>query len=93
MGLGAYSMLKSMQDRSKPLAYLVEQEKYDGPKKPSMPLEQAVNKVLPLSLLATHVITARRVLKNDLAFFQDILVEKKCPEYNGYNKGYVKKLA
>ena len=77
-------MLKSMQVRSKPLAYL-EKKKHDGPKKPSMPLGQAVNKVLSLSLLATQVITVREVLGNDLAFFQDILVETKCPEYNGYN--------
>ena len=30
-----------MQDRSKPVAYVVDQEKYDGPKKPPMPLEQS----------------------------------------------------
>ena len=50
-----------------------------------MPLEQAVNKVLPLSLLATQVVTAQRALENEFAFFQDILDESKCPEYNGYN--------
>ena len=77
--------LQPMQDRSKPLAYVVEQETYGGPKKPPISLEHAVNKVLPLSHLATQVITARRALDNDFAFFQDVLVETKCPEYNEYN--------
>ena len=36
-------------------------------------------------LLATQVLTARRALENDFAFFKDILVETKCREYNGHN--------
>ena len=58
-----------------------------------MPLEQSVNKVLPLSLLATQVVTTRRAQENDFAFFQDILDESKCPEYNGTTQGYVERLA
>lgn len=74
-----------MQDRSKTIKYAVQQEKYDGPKKPPMPPEQAVNQVPPLFFLAAQVISARRALENDFAFFQDIVADQKCPEYNGYN--------
>ena len=68
-----------------PIKYEVQQEKYTGPKKPSMPLEQAVKQVPRLSFLATQVITAQRALENDFAFFQNIHNESNCPEYNGYN--------
>ena len=34
-----------MQDRSKSIKYDVKQEKYDGPKKPAMPPEQALNHI------------------------------------------------
>ena len=37
-----------MQDRSKPVKYDVQQETYNGPKKPLMPPEQAVHHVPPL---------------------------------------------
>ena len=75
-----------MQDHSKPIKYEVQQERYDGPKKPPMPMEQAVKQVPCLSFLDTKVITAQRALENDFAFFQDIHTsESKCPEYNGYN--------
>lgn len=73
------------QDRSKPIKYDVQQETYDGPKKPPMPPEQAINQVPPLSFLTAQVISVRRALENDFAFFQDIFADQKCPEYNGYN--------
>jgi len=52
-----------MQDRSKTIKYEVQQEKYTGPKKPSMPIEQAVKQVPRLSFLATQVNTAQRALE------------------------------
>jgi len=74
-----------MQHRSKPVQYDVQQETYNGPKKPLMPPEQAVHHVPPLSLLTSQAITKQRALENDFAFLQDIHTESKCPEYNGYN--------
>ena len=38
-----------MQDHSKPIKYEVQQERYNGPKKPPMPMEQAVKQVPCLS--------------------------------------------
>jgi len=46
-----------MQDRSKPGKYNVQQETYNGPKKPPMPPEQATHYVPPLSPLASQAIT------------------------------------
>ena len=42
-----------------------------------------------LTILSVHIFVVllrpARASDNDFAFFQDILVETKCPEYNGYN--------
>ena len=78
-----------MQNCSKPFKYDVQQEAYNGPKKPLMPPEQAVHHVPPLSLLASQAITKQRALANDFAFLQDIHTESKCPEHNGYNTNCV----
>ena len=59
-----------MQDRSKSGKYDVQQETYNGPKKPLMPKEQATHYVPPLSPLAIHTY---------------IHTKTNCPEYNGYN--------
>ena len=74
-----------MQDRSKPVKYDVQQETYNGPKKPLMPPEQAVHHVPPLSLLASQAITKQRALENYFPILKDIHTESKCPEHNGYN--------
>ena len=74
-----------MQDRSKPVKYDVQQETYNGPKKPLMPPEQAVHHVPPLSLLASPAITKQRAMETEFAFLQDIHMVSKCPEFNGYN--------
>ena len=50
-----------------------------------MPIELAVQNTPALSFLASQVITKQRALENDFAFLQDIHLEPKCPEYNGYN--------
>ena len=74
-----------MRDRSNPVKYDVQQEAYNGPKKPLMPPEQAVHHVPPLSLLAFQAITKQRTLENYFAILKDIHTELKCPEHNGYN--------
>ena len=73
-----------MQDRSNPVKYDVQQEMYNGLKKPLMPPELAAHHVPPLSLLASKAITKQRTLEKEFAFLQDIHMESKCPEYNGY---------
>ena len=76
---------QTMQDRSKLVKYDVQQETYNGPKKPLMPPEQAVHPVPPPSLLASQATTKQRVLENDFVFLKCIHTESKCPEHNGYN--------
>ena len=41
--------------------------------------------MLSLKILASQVISKRRAEENDFAFFQDILLKHRCPEFNGYN--------
>ena len=79
-----------MQGCSKPVKYDhdVQQETFNGPKKPLMPREQAARYVPPLSLLASQANTKQRALENEFAFLQDIHTKSKCPEYNGYNTRY-----
>ena len=70
-----------MQDRSKPDKYDVQQQTYNGPKKPLMPQEQAVHHVPPLS---SQAITKQRALENYFPILKDMHTESKCPEHNGY---------
>ena len=74
-----------MEDRSKPVKYDTMEVKYDGPKKPPMPPNIALNRVPSLWFLAKQNITQHRAFESDLAFFQDVITDSKCPEYNGYN--------
>ena len=74
-----------MQDRSKSIKYDVQQESYDGPKKPAMPPEQALNHIPTLSFLASQAIAVQRAVENDFVFLQDIHADPKCPEYSGFN--------
>ena len=74
-----------MQDRSQSIKYDVQQESYDGPKKPTMPPEQALNHIPTLSFLASQAIAVQRAVENDFVFLQDIHAEPKCPEYSGFN--------
>ena len=71
--------------RSFKAGYDVQQETYNGPKKPLMPPEQATHYVPPLSPLASKAITKQWTLENEFAFLQDIHTKTNCPEYNGYN--------
>ncbi|MCP3889476.1 MAG: hypothetical protein GY702_11490, partial [Desulfobulbaceae bacterium] len=79
-----------MEDRAKPVDYEVQQETYDGPKKPPMPLDVALNQVPPLWLMVSHLILVQRAKENDFAFFKDMQIEANCPEYNGYKTSLVR---
>ena len=63
----------------------MQQERYDGPKKPAMPPEQALNHIPTLSFLASQAIAVQRAVENDFVFLQDIHTQPKCHEYNGFN--------
>ena len=71
-----------MQDRSKSIKYDVQQARYDGPKKPTMLPEKALNHTPTFSFLASQAIAVQRTVKNDSVFLQDMHTEPKCHEYN-----------
>ena len=66
------------------MKYDVQQDRYDGHKKPAMPPEQALNHIPTLLFLASQVIAVPRAVENDFVFLQDIHTQPKCPEYNGF---------
>ena len=74
-----------MEDRFKLINYDTPQVKYVGPNKPPMPQHIALNQVPPLCFLVSQNISQRRASENDLVFFQNVITDPKCPEYNGYN--------
>ena len=53
--------------------YDVQQARYDGPKKPAMPPEQALNDIPTFSFLASQAITVQRAVKNDSSYRTYIL--------------------
>ena len=85
--LDIQSILKAerMEDRFKLINYDTPQIKYVGPNKPPMPQHIALNQVPPLWFLVSQNISQRRASENDLVFFQNVITDPKCPEYNGYN--------
>jgi len=60
-------------------------QRYDGPKKPAMPPPKAKKTVLPLRVLSAQVLAANRAYIRDFDFLSQVIREKGCPEWNGFN--------
>lgn len=60
-------------------------QRYQGPKKVPMPQKDSLKSVLPLKVLCSSIISARRAEELDVTFLRDVIKNETCPEYNGYN--------
>lgn len=69
------------EDMGEPLEYDVEVQRYNGPKKPPMPQNNAKRSVQPLRMLAQQIISKRRASELDFAFLQDMVKTPDSPEY------------
>ena len=65
--------------------YELEIMRYNGPKKPGMPVQESKKQVLPLKILASMSVTQQRANETDFNFLVDVLTVDNCPEFNGYN--------
>jgi hypothetical protein len=60
-------------------------QRYQGKKKPSMPLSESYHSPPTLRLLAQQNISLRRAKETDLMFLKDVTSQPNTPEFNGYN--------
>lgn len=60
-------------------------QRYQGKKKPSMPLSESNHSPPTLKLLAQQNISLRRAKETDLMFLKDVTSQANTPEFNGYN--------
>ena len=82
-----------MKDRSKSIKYDVQQERYDGPKKPAIPPEQALNHIPILSFLASQAIAVQRAVENDFVFHRTYILNQNVLITMGSILDYVEKPA
>lgn len=71
----------SREEMDESLEYDVEVQRYNGPKKPPMPQNNAKRSVQPLRMLAQQIISKRRASELDFAFLQDMVKTPDSPEY------------
>ena len=67
--------------------YQLDITRYNGPKKPNIPLQFVKMHVPPLKVLARMVVSQQRANESNLAFLTDTIKSDDCPEFNGYNTG------
>lgn len=72
-------------EMSSQIDYELDIMRYNGPKKPEMPLQYQKRQVLPLRVLAHMVVSQRRANEGNLSFLTDVVQHDDCPEFNGYN--------
>ena len=58
---------------------------YQGPKQPSMPLQDSIQKVQSLKILALAASSLKVGKEVDLEFFKSIAAEPSTPEFSGFN--------
>jgi hypothetical protein len=56
---------------------------YNGQKNPMMPYVPEPD--LPANFQSQQIVSRRRTDEIDIAFFQNIITQEKCPEHSGYN--------
>ena len=72
-------------DMHVPIEYELIIQRFNGPKKPELPMMATFKPVLPLEVLAHKSIATRRADETDFVFLQDVPKKHGCPEFNGYN--------
>ena len=75
----------SKAEMSEDIPYDVDIQRHNGGQQPPMPREAGLKTVLPLKLLAQQILAKTRASETDFAFLQDVVTEKKCPKFHGYN--------
>ena len=60
-------------------------QRFNGPKKPQMPPEEATRAVLPLHVLAHQAIQLSRAHVLDFDFLKRVITEPNTPEFGGFN--------
>lgn len=70
---------------SKPINFDIPIDRYQGPKTVPMPEGCSKKSVLPLKVLCSCVISERRAKELDLSFLSELINDKNCQEYNGFN--------
>lgn len=75
----------SKEDMKQELPWEVLQVKYEGPKKPAMPMTATNSFTMSDAFVTATKVSEARARDIDIAFFRDVLLNDNTPEYNGYN--------
>ncbi|KAK1874978.1 Myosin-1 [Dissostichus eleginoides] len=67
------------------IPYDIDIHRYQGPKQPPMPPDEATKAVCSLKSLAHQVVVVTRASEAALSFLPEVLTQDNCPEYHGYN--------
>ncbi|KAI9518252.1 hypothetical protein NQZ68_038918 [Dissostichus eleginoides] len=70
---------------SQDIPYDIDIHRYQGPKQPPMPPDEATKAVCSLKSLAHQVVVVTRASEAALSFLPEVLTQDNCPEYHGYN--------